>query len=225
MKPRLYAVLALALLANLDLACTGDDPVIRSGPVDAGASDASASDGGQTGSDGGAPTGDGGPPVDAGPDATAGAKLAFVTAQQYTGILAGGNGGLAAGDKACGDEAIAAGRAGTFKALLSTSAVTGIKRIGVGPWELADGTPVPARDKLVAQAILINRDASGSIATGLAWTGCDAMGEAAADTCANWSDVNVSLGQVGDIGGAGSTWLSSDTRPCSDSRRLYCFQD
>ncbi len=222
---RVLSGLSLLTAACALASCLGDDPQSRtSPPEDAGAAATDAGADASPGTaDGAAP--DGSPAADAGVDAPPGPKLAFATSGQYTGILAGGNGGLAAGDKACGDEALRAGRQGSFKALLSTSAVTGIKRIGQGPWALADGSPVAARDALTTSVVVINRDASGGLVDGVAWTGCDTSGEAAADTCTNWSDPNASLGQVGDVGGAGATWLSSGTRPCSDMRRIYCFED
>lgn len=179
---------------------------------------ASLADGDAGGGDAGGGDAGGG---DAGGPAT---KLAFVSKNQYDGKLTG-NGGAAAGDTLCTAEASAAGRQGVFVALLGTSALGGLTRLPAGPWRAADGTPVPARDQLLTTAVTLHLAADGTaVPVGeQVWTGTDASGATAPNTCSNWADVNVSMGKVGEIGLAGTRWLAETDQSCSSARHLYCF--
>jgi hypothetical protein len=216
--------LIVASLAVGVVACVGEDAVVH--PASDGGATPVASEAGA--GDGGAPP----PPADAGPgDAGAdalpdGDRRAFVTSALLNGKLGGANGGLGSGDKACTDEARAAGRTGTFHALIARAGESAFDRIGLGPWKLADGSLVPPKADFTKGAVRVNLDVTGKLADGVAWTGSDEVGGADTETCNGWTDMfGVALGRVGEVGGAGTSWLSSDTRPCSDLRRIYCFED
>lgn len=187
------------------LACTGDDPVIPS------------SDGGTSGSSG--TSGTSGTSVSG--------KLAFVSKEVPGNFGAGPGGGLAGGDKICTDEARAAGRTGTFKALICVGVVgsSGLDRMGAGPWKTLDGAPVPAKAVWSSQPVLVNRSLDDVVRGGIIWTGCDDSG-LAGDNCQNWTTEFTGGALTGEIGGNNQRWLSTNvTTPCSDKRPVYCFED
>jgi hypothetical protein len=171
-------------------------------------------------------------------------KIFFVTGGLYTGDLAtqgGAASGLAGGDSICMAEARAAGLGGVFKAWLSTSDESAKTRIApVGPW-LAPGRPLPSFPlPAVSDPPLdfLRYDANGADLffepERRVWTATTAIGllNANGATCTGWTS---SLGSVrgshGDfLQAVAGRWtdlrdldMKSETSPCSDRLRLYCF--
>ncbi|MET0342023.1 MAG: hypothetical protein ABW252_13550, partial [Polyangiales bacterium] len=119
-------------------------------------------------------------------------RLAYVTRTNWT-----PGGGLAAADRACQSEAQAAGRAGTFRALLATSTGSAASRFDgtKAPWVRPDGTPVTERgNSLQTEAIPFEvppmLDARGEPVKRGYWLGATALRAPGtpASTCGNWSD-------------------------------------
>ncbi|MDQ2654723.1 MAG: DUF1554 domain-containing protein [Chloroflexota bacterium] len=174
-----------------------------------------------------------------------GACTVFQTSDDsFTGGLIGG---LAGGDAKCQAAADAANLDGTFKAWLSFELNTPETRFtnvdNAGPYRLvangSDGNNLPPKvaDNFAdlftcgGGACLdnaISRDENGDTppTPQLVWTGTEANGAAAADTCSGWTS---SAAGVKGLGGTNSAttelWTDSGvTTDCSFEGRLYCFQ-
>ena len=166
-------------------------------------------------------------------------KRVFVTSTSYSGNLmtqAGTADGLAGGDKLCQQAAQAAVLGGTWKAWLSAPGMDAKNRIAdVGPWYLLNGTtrvfhnaagltttPL-APINMTEQKVLVP-------ALTLVWTGTDNGGVTAMNgNCTGWTMTCGSMILYSVVGDANSTsgWTSSfavGMPKCTDSRRLYCFE-
>lgn len=158
-----------------------------------------------------------------------------------------GMGGAAGADAFCQNTARTAGIAGDFKAWLSTSTSTPADRFTktdkAGPYRLVriaaiDGNNPPP---LVANSFAdlttcsggtclqnaIKRTEDGVVLNGGigVWTGTLATGNAAAQTCADFSGAGTGL--TGNATAVNETWTDDDNpnpADCALDFRLYCFQ-
>jgi len=178
------------------------------------------------------------------------AKVFFVTKGRYSGDL-GTEGaapsGPAGGDSVCTREAREAGHGGLFKAWLSTSTENAKSRIkAVGPWRsLASGSlgsalvPFPSAAVTDPPADFLRYTADGTDLffepNRLVWTGTKLNGTRNdnGDTCTDWTGSLATLrggrgdfDQIGDGQWTDSRALdrTSETSPCSERLRLYCFE-
>lgn len=162
------------------------------------------------------------------PDVRVAGRLAFISQQNFQADL-----GIAAADAICQDEADRAGRTGTFKALLATSAAGALSRFSLAgdAWVRPDGVLVwestataPSATSLAPLAI----DAWGDPlpAGGVAWTGAENLGAASGSTCGDWSQARSDLfAPVANAGRAGPFWLKDGPIPCNFTARLLCLED
>jgi hypothetical protein len=174
------------------------------------------------------------------PTITATGKKVFVT----LGAVGSGNGnlstwadaglntGLAAGDAICQARATAAGlaNASKFKAWLSDSTHEAKDRLlSDGPWSRIDGFTIANNKADLIDGRLftsINQDETGDYGNPYPWTGTNANGTKATDTCNNWTDGTA--GQNGLIGSGAlvsGSWTNYTPIACSGTRQLYCFED
>jgi hypothetical protein len=157
-------------------------------------------------------------------------RLAFVTAGTYRGM------GVTDADSRCAAEASAAGRSGTFRALLATTSATAISRFNTAgaPWVRPDGVAIVAQAADLAQGTLLAPIALTAAATSLGlWSGVrtgatapDATGTIVS-TCRDWASTDLSLQFL-----AGEPLLADSqffyreayNLPCDTPARYYCLQ-
>ena len=154
-------------------------------------------------------------------------------------------GGLAGGDAKCQAAADAANLDGTFKAWLSFGLDTPETRFtnldNAGPYRLVangsdGGNPPPKVADNFADLFTcgsgtcldnaISRDENGGTppTPQLVWTGTEANGTAAADTCSGWTSTLVN-GLGGVNSGTTESWTDFGVATaCTSEGRLYCFQ-
>ena len=155
-------------------------------------------------------------------------RLAFATTANYA-----VGGGIASADALCQSEATAAGKAGTFKALLATSTASAASRFNTnGPtWVRADGVPlVNAAPDIAAPTLVapLNVSASGAYLAihAAAWTGAAGFSTVgtATSTCNEWTSTASGSASAAYIDRSGSGSLFTVT-PCSSLGRLFCLQE
>lgn len=189
---------------------------------------------------------EGGAPADASVpnplvDASSGGRVFFVTDGRYTGDLAAEGAaasGLAGADALCTREAVAAGLGGVFKAWLSTANENARDRIApVGPWHMVDGTVVFASAAVDQPQNFPKYSAKGNDlffdSFPNVWTGTTGAGrlDDGAHTCAGWTSARASdVASYGALTWTSAEWTdarmldgTSESSPCSDRLRLYCF--
>lgn len=164
-----------------------------------------------------------------------GPKLFFTSRQLYPGNL----GGLAGADARCAAEALDAGLGGTFRAWLSTSTADAKTRISGGPWVFRNGEKALSPSSAgVSPDNFLRYDARGGdllFEPELdVWTGTGELGllDSSKATCLDWtSNATAQLGAFGTLGAIGSRWtheipFGNDPpgRSCSETLRLYCFE-
>jgi hypothetical protein len=174
-------------------------------------------------------------------DDTTPVKIAFVTAQSFTGDL----GGLVGADTKCQAEANSAGLPGTFKAFLSdnrTSAASRLNHASI-PYETVNGDRIAADWTDLTDRIIdnpLNVTPTGTTVSGFAWTGSDHDGTKASYiasdypydldlTCENWSFESLSSRSLGGRGNvndvrAWADWWQRDGSACSSQLGLYCLE-
>lgn len=155
-----------------------------------------------------------------------------------------GMGGAAGADAFCQSTAQAANISGTFKAWLSTSASTPATRFAntdkAGPYRLVriaaiDGANPPP---LVASSFAdlttcgggaclqhaIDRTEDGVVLNGGigVWTGTLATGNAAAQTCDDFTDIGSGL--IGNATALNDSWTNNIVADCEADFRVYCFE-
>jgi len=157
-------------------------------------------------------------------------RLAFVTAATYRGL------GVADADGRCANEATAAGRSGSFRALLATTSATGISRFSTSgaPWVRPDGVAIVLQAADLAHGALLAPIAltAGGTSVGL-WSGVrtgattpDATGTFL-DTCRDWSTTDPFLSfKAGEPLHANSEFFYRDAYnlPCNSPARYYCLE-
>ncbi|MDB4939134.1 MAG: hypothetical protein JWP87_6106 [Labilithrix sp.] len=170
-----------------------------------------------------------------GEGATERAKIFFVTDGRYTGDLAG----LAGADAICMQEATAGGLTGVFKAWLSTSTEDAKDRIApVGPWQMVDGRVVFSGATVGNPESFPTYSAKGNDLlfdpNPNVWTGTTGPGRLndGSKTCSSWTSAGpTDTGTYGSLAWTSDLWTderkldaTSETSPCSERLRLYCFE-
>ena len=164
--------------------------------------------------------------TDSGMDSGVPERRMFVTSTVQTAAL----GGVAGADELCAMQAADANLVGDFKAWLSTLSSSVSDRLAHSsvPYVLVDGTMVASDwDDLVDGALLapINRDASGQLRTGDAWTGTLATGASyLGSDCASFTSGSAGAAQCGAVGSTTLTWTENIVPACSTRLRLYCIE-
>jgi hypothetical protein len=169
-------------------------------------------------------------PIDGGADLMpiAGKRL-FVTSALYPGKL----GGLTGADDLCAAAATAASLGGTWVAWLSAPDVDAIERIaGNGPWQRLDGAVAfSGRAALEsAPAVPLSIDEHGASVTppsaAPVWTATLQGGVRDQEhNCSNWTqDSSLHDATVGDAGDTARWTATGALRACSETARLYCFE-
>jgi hypothetical protein len=155
-------------------------------------------------------------------------RLAFVSHATDAGFT------LTGADKICADDAAAAGRAGSFKALLAGSLASAASRFDLAgpPWVRSDGVAVVARaadiavgKRLEAPLMLTT---TGAVGPTSAWTGAYSPGEVAARNCNDWSDRSFNMiGLGGRTTTAGEAWFFNvqGAQECAVKRAIYCLEN
>jgi hypothetical protein len=168
--------------------------------------------------------------VDAGPDLTPiTGKRVFVTRALYPGKL----GGLDGADALCATAAAAASLGGAWVAWLSAPGVDAIERIpGNGPWQRLDGAVAfagrPALESAPAVPLSIDEQGASVLTTSSTpvWTATAQGGIRDQEhNCSNWTqDSSLHDATVGDAGDAARWTAAGAVRACSETARLYCFE-
>jgi len=159
-------------------------------------------------------------------------KLVFITSITYDGNL----GGLTGADSKCQARASAAGLSGTFKAWVSDSSESPSSRFNkylLSKYALVDGTVIADNwNDLIDGTIQnkINKSENGNIFNSLVWTNTKTDGTVE-ENSVNWSCNNLTSNggspyilSTGSGAYASGYWSSYISKYCSDSYRLYCFQ-
>jgi cysteine-rich repeat protein len=170
-------------------------------------------------------------------------RRVFVTSVQYLGDMNYGMEnedmltGLALADARCAGLAAAAGELGSYKAWLSSGEGWPTMRFDtgfVGKYRLRSaGYPVVAEGwgDLVDGALqhAVDADEAGNVIEFAknVWTNTKADGTAAsALDCMGWTVKDLTTTTIGTASAADNAWTELLAGPaCSDTRRLYCFQD
>jgi hypothetical protein len=159
------------------------------------------------------------------------ANYMFLTAATTNGNF----GGLAGADTLCANAATAAVLPGTFKALLATSTVSALSRLGTARgWVRPDGKPfADASNTLFGPGVIYypprisaaNTDLGPN--TGNVWTGTDAYGNIPSGgttaTCGDWTNGTTGVGQSGNGNMGTGGWAYQNNQGCATALRLYCF--
>ncbi len=170
---------------------------------------------------------------------------------QSQGVLGTALNGLAGADQFCTTSAAAvpalAGR--PFKAWLSAGNQTPLTRFTntafAGPYVLVgnasdNGGPPPtvadsfadlitceggAPQQCLKAPILRRENGSDLAVSAFVWTGTNADGSGAANTCDDWKDGPINQGQVGETAKTTSEWTNSASQRCSSTvNSVYCFE-
>ncbi len=157
-------------------------------------------------------------------------KRMFVTSTAYKGDF----GAVAGADALCNTAAQAATKGGTWKAWISSDSANAIDRIAdVGPWyqETMAGAFVKTFNNRANFAvsplasIYVDEQGRGSRLdpTTYYWTGTQASGLKAANTCTNWT--SASSVQTGAYGPSATSWSTNTTgSSCNSALSLVCFE-
>lgn len=160
-------------------------------------------------------------------------KTVFLTSTAHTGDM----GGIAGADTICNDLAKDAELSGTFKAWLSTDSSSpkthwnATSRDAV--YELVNGTTVAISWQDLTDGALntmINIDETGHVQSETyhyPWTNTNNDGAqwGGSDSCSDWtSSDSFSFVMAGNYDGPAFAWTAAGTEPCSETHRLYCFE-
>jgi hypothetical protein len=157
-------------------------------------------------------------------------RIAFVTAIGFNPTS-----GLAAADALCADQASAAGRSGSYKALLATTTATAASRFDLlaTPYVRPDGIEIATDAVIAAGGTLASgiwQNASGTYvasASTTVWTGAatpSSLGTAAS-TCNDWSASTSMVGTIGASTLADASWWNVATLACTSARKIFCLQE
>ena len=157
-------------------------------------------------------------------------RLAFVTAETYRGLT------VAEADGHCAAEAAAAGRSGSFRALLATSTAAAISRFSTSgaPWVRPDGVAIVAQAADLRHGTLLAPIALTAAGTSIGpWSGVhtgastpDATGSILG-TCRDWASTDLYLHfDAGEPLLANSQFFYRDAYnlPCNTPARYYCLE-
>lgn len=154
--------------------------------------------------------------------------LVFVTAASFPASF----GGLDAADDICENAASLARVGGqSWVAWLSDETTDAITRVtDRSPWQLVDDNIAVssfaqlAMNQPLLHAINLDETGAGTGATAV-WTGTDAAGTATAETCLGWTSPGpLENGRAGNSDAVDARWTDSESRTCSSTARLYCFE-
>ncbi len=171
------------------------------------------------------------------PDADTGPKLVFVTSVKYSGDLqtaGSGTDGLDGADRLCALHAAAGGLAGTYRAWLSTPAVSAIDRVlGDGPWLNLMGEMAFANRAMLqtTPTAAVLYDEEGQVQMAAVWTGTAVGGGLASPPtpgesshCESWTTSDLQTHAVGGRSFSDdATWTNFDEVSCGYQWPLYCF--
>jgi hypothetical protein len=150
--------------------------------------------------------------------------VVFVTEREFP-----PNGGLAAADALCNDEAKDF-LTGTFVAYLSTDSESALARIGDGPWYTGT-TLLGTKDDLAHDALktsILSMTGKSPGKGTQVWTGTVSGGAAsttAAATCRSWtSNAPTDEATIGQLDYPNAGWTANDTVTCQGSHSVYCFE-
>jgi hypothetical protein len=153
-------------------------------------------------------------------------KRVFLTSTTFTGAL----GGLTGADQRCQTAATAGNKGGTWIALLGTSSTSAISRVtGVGPWfqEQSNGTFERTYNNVsnlqTGALALLNTDEQGRTLSSAGvlrfWSGMNASGATAFDTCSGWTTESTS-----GAFGVGTALGGFQATSCFNAYRLLCIE-
>ena len=151
-------------------------------------------------------------------------RLAFVTAGMFT-----PSSGISAADALCAAEAMAAGRTGTFLALLPVAGAPAANRFDAtkGPWVRSDGVPLAdSGDALLGAGglVLLDRTAQDAVVDDYTITGNDAPSFfTAGEDCSAWTSTT-SGNNWGYTAGAGGWMFNETTADCTTPHPIYCLE-
>ncbi len=141
------------------------------------------------------------------------------------------SGGLAGADARCQSDATAAGKTGTFKALLPTSTASAASRFSStgDVWVLADGLPIAAtRAAVFADSFDrgISMTAAGQFTYPWTFAGAYSPNDKAMTTynCKNWTSSGSDLLLIGEASGSGEVSFGYSQTGCSITASVYCLQ-
>ncbi len=156
-------------------------------------------------------------------------KYVFVTSLSYDGDQFGGGVGA---NSVCQTLADAASLGGTYKAWIaygSTAPANSFTQSAV-PYVRVDGALVANDWADLTDGTLINPisvDQNGTARSGGVWTNVNFNGtQASSSDCSGWSSsASFIPGTIGSASSSSSSWsVTSNNEFCSDSNRLYCFE-
>ena len=165
-------------------------------------------------------------------------KTVFVSSTGHDGDLktaGGGETGLEGGDNICNARASAAGLPGTYTAWLSTAATDAKDRVTQASVPYLQPNSARIADNFAdlldcgdgCLDIGINVMENGVGTSRHVWTGTDSFGvKGLSDQCSDWT-TSAGLACIGQAnpGITDGRWTCAGWRPCTDTNRLYCFQD
>ncbi|HEY2386981.1 MAG TPA: hypothetical protein VGK30_08475 [Candidatus Binatia bacterium] len=162
------------------------------------------------------------------PTATAHLNRVFVTSSLH----AANFGSAAQADTVCQAVATNEPLAGTYVAWLSDGASLASSRLGAARgFVRMDGKPFADQVSDITAGKILNTvhlTEQGNTVSGTTtpvWTGTNADGTLAADTCLDWTSTGAgAAGLSGRTEGGVVSWTSRDSAACNATRRLYCFQ-
>ncbi len=137
--------------------------------------------------------------------------LAFITEGTWT-----PGSGIASADAVCQAEAEAAGKSGTFRALLASPAGFGLERFGEGRWVRPDGVLL-LDDGETSFHTTVNVTLAGEYVTGRAWSGHPQL-----DRCQEWmssASNETATAVTAELAKAGIV------ATCDNAFRLRCLED
>lgn len=138
-------------------------------------------------------------------------RLAFITEGTWQ-----PGGGIASADAVCQAEAEAAGKTGTFRALLASAAGFGLERFREGRWVRPDGV-VLLEPGETSFHTTINVTLAGEYVTGRAWSGHPQL-----ERCLDWTSNasnELAVTVTAELAAAGSP------ATCANAFRLRCLED
>jgi hypothetical protein len=158
----------------------------------------------------------------------------FVTDRSVHGDLDPGDSGRFGpdwGDEICNTDAKSAGRTGDYHAWLSTKDATASSRqkgVLTRPYVRGDGRAVALSLAAFTKPIQFapQSTASGTfLNNGTAvWTGTNADGGVAAETCNGFTSVEGLNGMSGIVNVTDMGWTEKTALPCDSTARIYCFE-
>lgn len=164
-------------------------------------------------------------------DAVSG-RLAFVTAGAFTPTA----GGISAADALCRSEAMAAGRTGSFKALLASATASAASRMTLtgATWVTPAGLPIfgsaSQLNGTTPFAVPIAQGADGTFHSGPpydVWTGAPTPNVTSTNTCGSFANPADSSGAyappMGQVG-PGYFGANSGVSACNDVGRVICLE-